>query len=246
MKPLSERVATDVLIKRIAFCDGYARLFKTLCDYAGIRSEVITGYADGGMGHRRMKFISNHRWNAVYLDSAWHLLDVTWASGYMTYSSDDFIQQYNHHYFLTSADEFIRNHYPEDLQWTLLSKPPAINEFKYSPFKTGAFLKSKIISYKPASGIIEAVPGDTVQFELETGSEAQRLAVVDTAYIDSAVVAMAMSPGFAAQKCIVNRDKVLYNYIVPPAGAEWLHIIFNDEVVMRYKLNISRNYTALK
>lgn len=246
LKPLSERVAVDVLKKRIAFCDGYARLFKTLCDYAGIRSEVITGYADGGMGHRRMNFTSNHRWNAVYLDSAWHLLDVTWASGYMTYSSDDFIQQYNSHYFLTPADEFIRDHYPEDLQWTLLPKPPAISEFKHSPFKNGAFIKFKIVSYKPASGIIDALPGDTIQFELETGSEEKRLSVVDTSYTDSAAIAMAMSPDSAVQKCIISHSKVWYNYIVPPAGAEWLYVIFNEEVIMRYKLNISRNYTASK
>src|SRR4051812_9012973 len=48
LKPLDERIAIDVLKKRRAFCDGYARLFKTLCDYAGIRSEIVTGYANGG------------------------------------------------------------------------------------------------------------------------------------------------------------------------------------------------------
>ncbi len=246
LKPLSERVAIDVLKKRIAFCDGYARLFKTLCDYAGIRSEVITGYADGGMGRRHLKFASNHRWNAVYLDSAWHLLDVTWASGYLTYSSDDFIQQYNNHYFLTPADEFIRDHYPEELQWTLLPKPPAISEYKYSPFKNNAFIKYKIESYKPQSGIIEALPGDTIQFEIETRSEEKRLFVVDTSYLDSAVIAMATAPDSAKQKCVVKGNKVFYNYIVPSADVEWLHIIFNEEVILRYKLNIRRNYTASK
>ena len=41
---LNERIAVDVLKKREAVCDGYARLFKTLCDHAGLRSEIITGY----------------------------------------------------------------------------------------------------------------------------------------------------------------------------------------------------------
>lgn len=246
LKPLSERVAIDVLKKRIALCDGYARLFKTLCDYAGIRSEVITGYADGGIGHRRMKFTSNHRWNAVYLDSSWHLLDATWAAGYITYSSNDFIQQYNNRYFLTPAEDFIRDHYPEDLQWTLLAKPPAVSEFKHSPFKNNAFIKNKIDSYKPQSGIIEALPGDTIQIELETGSEEKRLLVVDTPYVDSAVIATATMPDSSKPKCLITGNKVIYNYIVTSSDVEWLHVIFNDEMIMRYKLNRRKNYTASK
>lgn len=246
LKPLSERVAIDVLKRRIALCDGYARLFKTLCDYAGIKSEVISGYADGGMGHSRLKFASNHRWNAVYLDSAWQLLDVTWASGYITYSSSDFIQNYNNHYFLTPADEFIHDHYPEELQWTLLRQPPAISEFRYSPFKLNAFIKNKIISYKPQSGIINAFPGDTIQIELETGSDEKHLFVTDTSYVDSAVIATVTLPDSANQKYTITGNRVLCKYIVTSVGAEWLHVILNDEVIMRYKLNIKKTDTASK
>src|SRR5438093_2812850 len=47
LKPLNERIAESVIKKKTAVCDGYARLFKTLCDKAGIRSEIITGYARG-------------------------------------------------------------------------------------------------------------------------------------------------------------------------------------------------------
>src|SRR5688572_2514855 len=35
LKPLDERVAETVLANKVAVCDGYARLFKTLCNYAG-------------------------------------------------------------------------------------------------------------------------------------------------------------------------------------------------------------------
>jgi len=252
LKPLSERVAIDVLRKRIAFCDGYARLFKTLCDYAGIKSEVISGYADGGMGRRRLKFASNHRWNAVYLDSTWYLLDATWASGFITYNSNDFIQNYNHHYFLTPAQEFINDHYPEELQWTLLSRPPAIREFRYSPFKLNAFIKFNIKSFKPQSGTIEALPGDTIQIELETGSDEKRLYITDKPYFDSSVIAMAALPdtsiqtdstdqvNTSVQKYTVSGNKVFCKYIVSSPDVEWLNVIFNDEVIMRYKLNIKK------
>jgi transglutaminase/protease-like cytokinesis protein 3 len=246
LKPLSERVAIEVLKKRIALCDGYARLFKTLCDYAGIKSELISGYANGGMSRRRLKFTPNHRWNAVYLDSAWYLLDPTWASGYITYSSNDYIQNFNNHYFLTPANEFIRDHYPEDLQWTLLPKPPALNEFKYSPFKNNAFIRYKIDSYKPQTGIIDALPGDTIQIELETGSTEKRLFIVDTPYVDSAVIAMASQPDSAKQKCTVVGNRVITKYIVTSPDVEWLNVIFNEDVIMRYRLNVKKPDTVTK
>lgn len=246
LKPLSERVAIEVLKKRIAFCDGYARLFKTLCDYAGIRSEVISGYGNVGISRRRLKFTANHRWNAVYLDSAWHLLDVTWASGYITYSSNDFIQNYNNSYFLTPAEDFIRDHYPEELRWTLLPKPPIISEYKHSPFKNNAFIKYQIKSYKPESGIIEALPGDTIQIELETGSAEKRLFVVDTPYVDSAVISTAALPDSTKPKYTIIGNRVFYKYIVTSPNVEWLHVIFNEDVIMRYKLNIRKTDTISK
>lgn len=246
LKPLNERVAIDVLKKRIALCDGYARLFKTLCDYAGIKSEVILGYADGGMSHRRLKFTSNHRWNAVYLDSSWYLLDATWASGFVTYSSNDFIQNYNNYYFLTPAKDFIRDHYPEDLQWTLLPKPPAISAYKYSPFKYNAFIKYKIEKYKPETGIIDALPGDTIQIELETSNADKHLFLVDTPYVDSTIIATASSPDSAIHKYKVEGNRVFCRYVITSPNVEWLQVIFNDDVIMRYRLNIRKNDTAAK
>jgi transglutaminase/protease-like cytokinesis protein 3 len=242
LKPLSERVAIDVLNRRIAFCDGYARLFKTLCDYAGIKSEVITGYAATNMG--RGKFISNHRWNAVLLDSMWHLLDPTWASGHLTYSSNDFIQNYNNYYFLTPAKDFARDHYPEDLQWTLLPEPPYLSEFRRSPFKTHGFLKNNIRSFLPQSGVIEAAEGDTLQFELETFGEKKRMLVLDTAFVDSAAIAVATQDTLKNTSRIVG-DKIVYQYIVNMPVDKWLSVVLNDEVIMRYRLNTRKNYTAM-
>src|SRR5438045_9428020 len=45
LKSVDEIVAYTVLQQRTAVCNGYARLFKTLCEYAGIPAELVTGYA---------------------------------------------------------------------------------------------------------------------------------------------------------------------------------------------------------
>ena len=244
LKPLSERVAMDVLERRTAFCDGYARLFKTLCDYAGIRSEIITGYADNNMGRSRYKFGSNHRWNAVFLDSAWQLLDATWASGYLNYSTNDFIQSYNNRYFLTPPQIFAQDHYPDDLQWTLLPEPPYMSEFRMTPFKAHAFLKNNIISFKPVPGTLEAKVGDTLRFEIETFADKHRLLVLDTAFVDSTTIAAAAADIFK-NTSVIGGNKIKYAYRVTTPTNKWLSIVLNDEVIMRYKLNTKPNISVL-
>ncbi|HUP10712.1 MAG TPA: transglutaminase domain-containing protein, partial [Niastella sp.] len=164
LKSVDEIVAYSVLQKRTAVCNGYARLFKTLCGYAGIPAEIITGYAR--VGNSSSKFRSNHSWNAVYVDSTWRLVDATWASGFISYT-DEFVKQYDESFFFPEPEQFIRSHYPEDMRWALLQDPPTLSEFYHTPFKLTAFMKYGISTYTPARGVIEAAVGDTLQFRFE-------------------------------------------------------------------------------
>jgi transglutaminase/protease-like cytokinesis protein 3 len=245
LKPLTERVAENVLRERVAVCDGYARLFKTLCDYAGIRSEIITGYARTGFGNVGDRFKSNHTWNAVSIDSNWHLIDATWASGYFTYNSDEFIKHYNNYYFLTPPEDFIKDHFPEDIKWTLLTDPPTLKEFERSPFKAQAFIKSKILSYKPAKGIINVLPGDSILIEIETPNVDKNLVVSPTVSFDSS--GYLIDTAFTAVQKPLNKivgNKISHVYPVQFEKLGWLHIILNGEVVLLYKLNNKKDHTA--
>lgn len=232
LKSLDERVAEIVLTRRLAVCDGYARLFKTLCNYAGLQAEVITGFARNG---NQRSFKSNHRWNAVMIDSTWHLLDVTWASGHSTYSSDDFIKSFNDHYFLTPPGDFIRDHYPEDIRWTLINDSPTPREFNSSPFKYQAFQKFNITSYFPHKGIMEANIGDTLSFSLEADDATKELQVADTLLNNSLndTAAVLVVPK------LLNKNHLQAKYIVTSERPHWIYIIYNDEVVLRYRLRVS-------
>jgi transglutaminase/protease-like cytokinesis protein 3 len=240
LKPLNERVAEMVLKRRTAVCDGYARLFKTLCDYCGIRCEIITGYARTNVGRIGIQFRSNHKWNAVFIDSNWYLLDATWASGYINYR-DEFEKEYNAHYFLTPPDEFILDHYPEDLHWTLLPQPPIFREFNNTPFKTSNFNRNYISSFKPENGIIEAAIGDSIVFELETNRPKKKLSVIDIPYVDSDAIWVMQCCGIDKPVNIITGTKVSYTYKVTSDKIEWLNIIYDDELIMRYKLNIRKD-----
>ena len=53
-------------------CEGYAKLFKALCDRYGIGCLIISGDADTG------STVGPHMWNYVLLNGQWYLVDCTW------------------------------------------------------------------------------------------------------------------------------------------------------------------------
>ncbi|MCU7550734.1 hypothetical protein OCK74_16570 [Chitinophagaceae bacterium LB-8] len=240
LKSLEMRVAENVLRKREAVCDGYSRLFKALCDIVGIRSEIIIGFARGD-NRGGMKFRSNHTWNAVYFDSSWHLLDVTWASGFISFSGD-YIKHFDESYFLTSPAQFIQDHFPEDLKWTLLPEPPTLREFNHSPFKPSAFIKHNILSYKPSNGIIEASIGEKLEFEIETDDPKGDLVVASGNLSDPTLISALWL--FAKPGTLKTGNKLSYTYTVENDADQWLHIIYKGDVIMRYKLQVKKETAA--
>jgi hypothetical protein len=229
LPPLNERIAAKVLNTGVAFCEGYSRLFKTLCDHAGIKAEVIYGYARTNNNRR---FAVNHTWNSVFIDSTWYLLDVTWASGFVTYDNQ-YIRQYNDFYFLTPPDEFIREHYPEDLQWTLLKDPPVYREFAQSPFRYSGYIKAGVSSFFPAKGVIDVAVGDTITIELKARKEVRNFFVSESPVPDTTQL-MEISP------VNTSNEKLVFKYNITTSTGEWLYVFCNEELALRYKLNVKK------
>jgi transglutaminase/protease-like cytokinesis protein 3 len=240
-KSADEMTAIKVLKKRTAVCDGYSKLFKTLCDYAGVQSEIITGYARGYMQGEN-KFRSNHNWNAVMIDSVWSLVDVTWASGHINYANE-FVQRLDDTYFLTPPHQFIQDHYPDDLQWTLMDNPPTIAEFKRMPFRSKSFVKYGIHSFSPSKGIMETAVGDTVQIELVVKDPKRNKSISPDPFFDSTTIERSPSSVFLSASDTVG-NKFVYTYIVQSPFIEWLNIVYNKDVIMRYKLAIRKEVAA--
>ncbi|MBA2498439.1 MAG: hypothetical protein H0V30_01800 [Chitinophagaceae bacterium] len=234
LKPLDERIAINVLRRREAVCDGYARLFKTLCDYAGLQSVVIHGYARTNDG-RKSPFRPNHSWNAILLDDKWFLLDVTWASGFIDSRLNTYVARTDEKYFLTSPSQFIADHYPEDIQWTLLADPPVLREYKKSPFVHAAYRKNNLVSFSPSYGILEAVVGDTIHFEIETTGP-ERLLYVSEFYSSDSTSGSGY-PLFAEKE--KKTKKIIYSYVIASPLTKWLNVIYNGEQILRYRVKIN-------
>lgn len=238
-KTANDVVAETVLKNGYAVCDGYTRLFKVLCDYAGIPSVIVTGYARSELGRAVPKFRSNHNWNAVYIDSTWHLLDVTWSSGYISYFGDQFIAHFTDNYFLMSPAAFIEDHFPDDLKWTLLPSLPAFQEFERAPYRQKAFIKYNIVSYRPLAGLINAVIGDTIQIEVQTTNpEADKRIGADSICFNNQMVADYNTVAFLHPVAAGNNMK--YTYVVGAGDVEWIQLVYNKDIIMQYRLRVQK------
>lgn len=108
--------AENVLTNRIAVCEGYANLYKSLANLMGLKAEIVTGKVreeDGQIAD------IGHAWVAIQLDRKWFLSDPTWGAGY--YDLDDGAPTSSHddQYFLVDPVNMIRDHYPYDPVWQL-------------------------------------------------------------------------------------------------------------------------------
>lgn len=239
--PLNELVAEDILKKRTAFCYGYSRLFQCLCEDAGILCEVINGYARGDSKRIGTNFRTNHSWNAVLLDSNWYLVDVTWASGYFTYSSNEFVRHFDDQYFLTSPGQFALDHFPDDLRWSLLQQTPTPDEFRHSPYKGRCFVKYNITAYSPSEGVIHVSIGDTVYFHVQTDLAADRH--IGGGSLDDSIILAPLQNAVYCEPINMDENKTInYRYVVQSPLDQWVQLVYNGDMILRYKLDI-RNET---
>ena len=121
------------------------------------------------------------------------------------------------------------------LQWTLLSDPPAPEEFKNSPFRQSNFAKNNIKTISLKTGFINAVVGDTLRIELESTDTANdHRKFSDTARIDSSIFTkyhntIFLQPFYAA-------GKINYIFAVNSPGTQWIHLMYNHDIILRYRL----------
>lgn len=226
-KSADEMVARRVLQRRVAVCDGYARLFKTLCLYAGLECELVLGFARVSMGTQQ-RFATNHTWNAVRLDGAWQLVDVTWGSGYLD-ETGRFVARQDDDYFLAPPDRMARHHYPEDARWSLGRQVLAFENFQREPFRCRAFVKYGVSSV-PKPGILVARVGDTI--ELKVSLDMKRK-VASSNFSDSAYGAGNESMVLEGR---LQDGYVQYLYIVDASFPEKLLLSYNSDIILHYQL----------
>lgn len=127
--------AEDVFRTGKSTCEGYASIFKTLCDALVIPCEKISGYAkDYNFKIAQPNFSqTNHTWNAVQIHGKhWYLIDSAWGTGYID-GNHEYKKDLKPHYFLAQPEHMIYNHLPEESRWQLLTKPISMDDYLRLP-----------------------------------------------------------------------------------------------------------------
>lgn len=112
------------LKKKNAVCQGYAEVFTSICNQMGIKALTVHGY---NRVNGNLRTDLGHAWNVAKIDGKWHLIDVTWGSGYV--SRGNYRKNFTSEYFMASPDSLIESHMPFDPIWQLLEYPISHDQF---------------------------------------------------------------------------------------------------------------------
>ncbi len=136
-----------IVQRRNAVCEGYARLFVSMCKSIGIESRMIKGFVrEEGVNFK----FPNHAWNSVLINGKWQLLDVTWGGlYYQTAVQGNATNPLNQlsAYLFPDPKSLVLTHLPEDPYWQLQSDIVSLKDFM-----TGEeYVKSSLITSPTAT-----------------------------------------------------------------------------------------------
>lgn len=141
----------DIFQSMTTTSEGYAAMFKFLCDCLDIRCVEIAGHVkDQNYRIDQLTFAGvNHTWNAVQLDNAyWYLIDSAWGSGH-TDDNHEYVKDLQAHYFLARPEHLIYDHRPEEPRWQLLAKPISMLEYVRLPCVHSSYFTHELTLISP-------------------------------------------------------------------------------------------------
>ena len=160
--------AESVFRTRLGVCAGYSLLLKRLGELTGDPIVYVVGDSrdeEGGIPS------TGHAWNAVQIEGAWYLIDVTWNAGYRG-PSGSFKKRYATSYFLTPPRLFAISHIPDDPAWQLLAEPIDRGEFIRQPQLHPRFFASGLELVSPTRSQT-STGGPVIEIELRPKRRAQ-------------------------------------------------------------------------
>jgi transglutaminase/protease-like cytokinesis protein 3 len=184
-----------VLQFKSTVCSGYANLFKRMCDIAGIKCLIISGYAKDksyvpSIPLERIK----HAWNIILVDNNLYIIDPTWGSGVVD-NNNKYIKKINEKYFLADPEEFCKTHYPINSTFQLLERPILFQEFISNSIDKNKSLKK--INFKDSINTIFNL--STYEYQLVTTIDFANLGLNDSNEIAKLYIAIAREKSIKAK-----------------------------------------------
>lgn len=240
-----------VITKQKAICDGYSRLFKLMCGYAGISCSMVDGYTKSEPSQVGKMGIFNHSWNAIKIDGNYYFIDATWASGGCDKKDNGklgkFKKHFENYFWLTPVDKLSRDHFPKDSVWvrnTTYAKAKVA--YKNTPYiKQGK--EAAITILYPETGLLNAKAGDTIKFKIDYDGVISKLQintnVTSNPNIFRTVKNKQIINDVALQKqkyinFSVQDNAYVFEYVLTDKNTRYIDILFDYERMIRFKVNM--------
>ncbi|WP_170837137.1 transglutaminase domain-containing protein [Aquimarina amphilecti] len=167
-KKYREKISKRVISSGIAVCEGYTQLFKDVCDHLGIICFYVLGNGKNQIHHIGKEYRSDHAWNIIEINFKKYLIDATWGStGYYNIETQEFVEEPNYFYFGTPADVFIKGHYPNFYENSLLVDIISKEEFSEAPLFYQHEKSKDFNLISPSTGILRKRDTVTQEFIIE-------------------------------------------------------------------------------
>lgn len=246
-----------ILRTRRAVADGYARLFQKLCEINRIQTELIPGYARTKPYQIGNKMSVNHTWNAVFIDTAWFFVDVTWATGY-TVENDDgklvkFVRDFENYYWLTPAELFLRNHYPKNGYWGNQYHLTQ-EEFFNKPHYYSIEILENMYEECPATGILNVKKDDTLHFSFMYKKDIRYIQINTNNFRNPSLwttVMVSKKKSKLVKDTWAEKKQVYipfskagnyysFDYAVKDMSLYYIELVFDYKRAVRYRVNVSK------
>lgn len=226
------KLLEHVLDKKKAVCNGYAKLFKKMCDIAGIPNETVDGYVKQTPFQVGLILSVSHTWNVVKLGGENCYFDVTWAAGSCKHDDEsgkitDFVKRYQDFYWQTPRQKFLRNHFPKDAKW-IAETGRTKEQFFNAPYFYPNDLTKNIETHVPDSGVIKTRAGDTLHFKFAFKKPIKNIQVNTNNYKNVEI--------FLINKPEWDNNVYQFDYIVKENSLYYIEILFDSKESIRYRV----------
>lgn len=229
------KVFEKLIADRKTACTGYAYLIREMATLLDLNCKIVNGYGRTPTLMLDNKSAPNHSWNIIELGGKWYLCDATWSSGRVILEEDgpQFQSAYHDGYFLADPMLFIKNHYPLEINASLLPKPPSFTDFIAGPIVYNGAFSYSLIPQLPQKMYHEVLKNETILFSIKVlkGFQSDKIfLVLNKGGSDKIVqpVIMRTQNGYTLQ------------YAFDKTGLYDVHIQMEEELIATYVLSVKR------
>lgn len=228
---------SSTLNRRVTTHEGYANLFKTMCDMARINCVIIKGLAKfspkniGELGKW-----NDHTWNAIQINGTWYPVDVTWGAGYTDRRFKFYTRSYTDAWFMTDKDIFALSHFPKDKQWQMLDSPINKSNFTFAPIAGPAAIAHGIY---PAEGIRGNLRG-------KSDTTKRLVFTVDRPQNVKSVTASAKTTKRVPAKYKIDGETMYVEMPLPTDGTYNVSMFVNDTLAYIYQAAVTKSKPKAK